>query len=554
LSIYSGRTAAIVPILIAAGTLATACMMGGESNRIASATNARFSIEGELVRPEGYREWIFVGTPHTPNDMNNGNASFPEFHNVYIDPASWDHYKKTGEFREGTTLVKELVSVGSKQAVSGAGYFMGDFIGLEVALKSEQRYPDEPGNWAYFSFGHEYPLADTATAFPSQACNACHENTAADDFVFTQYYPPLRAAKGAKMKSKKWSGPSFDADKQLARPEGYREWVYVGTPLTPNDLNNGNASFPEFHAVYMDRESFAHYSETGEFREGCTLVKELVSVGSKQAVSGNGYFMGDFVGLEVTIKSKEHFPDEPGNWAYYSYGHEYPLASDAKAFETIACNACHAASAAEDFVFTQYYPVLPAAKPGAKAIDAVSGKSHDGASCKDCQAGVRGLAMAAEKAKKPAGGTPRGTSGSIPMGKEELFKFLADGKYKSFPAMESGQHPSSGPHSIKGTFGQPVRSYLNAIMNDSLKAGNDVHPEGSGIVKEMFSKDGKVLEGWAVSIKTQKDSDGGKGWFWYEATSTKDSSALVANGNGVPMCFGCHSAGNDFVLAGFPLK
>ena len=58
----------------------------------------------------------------------------------------------------------------------------------------------------------------------------------------------------------------------------------------------------------------------------------------KDVKSGKGYFMGDFIGLEVTIKSKEHFPDEPGNWAYFSFGHEYPLAQAAKPFETLACN------------------------------------------------------------------------------------------------------------------------------------------------------------------------------------------------------------------------
>jgi len=38
---------------------------------------------GKLDRPTGYREWVYVGTPVTPNDMNNGKAAFPEFHNVY---------------------------------------------------------------------------------------------------------------------------------------------------------------------------------------------------------------------------------------------------------------------------------------------------------------------------------------------------------------------------------------------------------------------------------------------------------------------------------------
>jgi hypothetical protein len=35
---------------------------------------AKFDSEGNLLRPTGYREWIFVGTPVTPNDMNGGMA------------------------------------------------------------------------------------------------------------------------------------------------------------------------------------------------------------------------------------------------------------------------------------------------------------------------------------------------------------------------------------------------------------------------------------------------------------------------------------------------
>ena len=77
---------------------------------------AMYDEGGRLIPPHGYRESIHAGTPVTPNDMNGGMAPFPEFHAVYIDPASWAHYKRTGEFRDGTVLIKELISVGSKQA------------------------------------------------------------------------------------------------------------------------------------------------------------------------------------------------------------------------------------------------------------------------------------------------------------------------------------------------------------------------------------------------------------------------------------------------------
>ncbi len=158
-----------------------------------------FSIkDGKLERPTGYREWVYVGTPLTPNDMNNGKANFPEFHSVYIDPVSWAHWKKTGEFPEGTIMIKEMTSVGSKTATSGNGYFMGEFAGLEASIKSKKYFPKEPGNWAYFSFStadHKTLTKETAPQ-AAAACAACHTAAAADDMVFTQYYPVLRIGKG----------------------------------------------------------------------------------------------------------------------------------------------------------------------------------------------------------------------------------------------------------------------------------------------------------------------------------------------------------------------
>lgn len=158
----------------------------------------------------------------------------------------------------------------------------------------------------------------------------------------------------------------FTADGKLKRPEGYRKWVYVGTPLTPNDLNGGEAAFPEFHAVYIDPESFDHFEKTGQFRDGTVIIKELVLVGAKEASSGKGYFMGDFTGLEAAVKDSKRFKDEPGKWAYFTFGHKYPLKNEAAPQETASCNTCHQTSAKMDHVFTQYYPVLRAAAPNTK--------------------------------------------------------------------------------------------------------------------------------------------------------------------------------------------
>src|SRR5262250_969323 len=161
----------------------------------AGAAPVEFTADGKLKQPVGYRKWVYVGEVITPNDMNDGEASFPEFHSVYMDPESFAEYEKTGKYRDGTVLIKELSSVGSKKAPSGNGYFQGEFTGLEASIKDSKRFKDEPGNWAYFSFGHKYPLKAEASKNAAAACNQRHQDNAKkDDWVFSQDYPALRAA------------------------------------------------------------------------------------------------------------------------------------------------------------------------------------------------------------------------------------------------------------------------------------------------------------------------------------------------------------------------
>ena len=164
----------------------------------AGSGGANFSPNGDLQIPKDYRQWVFVGAPVTPNDLNNGKAAFPEFHHVYIDSASYAAYKKTGKFPDGTVLVKELATVGAKSSASGNGYFAGEFTGIAVSVKDAKRFPKEPGNWAYFNFvGDDGKALASAKAQPTAACNVCHQ-TNTEDWVFTQHYPVLRAAKAKK--------------------------------------------------------------------------------------------------------------------------------------------------------------------------------------------------------------------------------------------------------------------------------------------------------------------------------------------------------------------
>lgn len=158
----------------------------------------KWTEDDQLILPDGYREWVYLGSPLTPNGLNGGAAGFPEFHNVYVHPSVFAIYKDTGAFPEGTILLKELQLThdgdqenGSRQEVSGRGYFPAGFNGIDIAVKDSTRF-SESQNWGYFNFGHHAPpYAETAAAAPTEACAQCHIENADEDMVFTRFYAIL---------------------------------------------------------------------------------------------------------------------------------------------------------------------------------------------------------------------------------------------------------------------------------------------------------------------------------------------------------------------------
>jgi hypothetical protein len=168
------------------------------SAQMASSGPAKITENNETSIPAGFREWVFLGAPLTPNGLNGGEAGFPEFHHVYIEPGAYADYKRTGEFPEGTTIVKELVLLkegdyddGSRDEASGRGYFAESFAGIDMMVKNSERFAETNG-WGFFNFGHHAPpYAETAAATPNDACAFCHTANATHDMVFTSFYPIL---------------------------------------------------------------------------------------------------------------------------------------------------------------------------------------------------------------------------------------------------------------------------------------------------------------------------------------------------------------------------
>jgi len=186
--------AAVAITALAAGTLQS----HRASAQMAQADGARFNAANETSIPEGFREWVFLGAPLTPNGLNGGQAGFPEFHHVYIEPGAYAKYRRTGEFPDGTTIVKELVLLkdgqhqdGSRDEASGRGFFADRFAGIDMMVKDSRRFPETNG-WGFFNFGHhEPPYAEKAAAAPEESCAFCHTANATHDMVFTKFYPIL---------------------------------------------------------------------------------------------------------------------------------------------------------------------------------------------------------------------------------------------------------------------------------------------------------------------------------------------------------------------------
>src|SRR5262249_58503368 len=116
---------------IASGAIATTLVTLSPSTSNAQTSSCyppKYTASGDLILPENFHEWVYVGSPLTPNALNGGKAGFPEYHNVYIEPCSYQTYKKTNVFPEGTIFFKELQLTlpaenadGSRMEPSGKG-------------------------------------------------------------------------------------------------------------------------------------------------------------------------------------------------------------------------------------------------------------------------------------------------------------------------------------------------------------------------------------------------------------------------------------------------
>ena len=153
------------------------------------------------------------------------------------------------------------------------------------------------------------------------------------------------------------SGPSYTADGHLKMPKNYRKWVYLTTGFDMSynpDMSMGHHMFDN---VFVDPASYKAFLETGTWPDKTMLVLEQ-RMGKTGSINKAGNYQDtDIMGLEVHVKDASRFP---GKWAFFGFDNEetgdlFPPEAE--------CYKCHAAHAAVDTTFVQFYPtLLPIAK------------------------------------------------------------------------------------------------------------------------------------------------------------------------------------------------
>lgn len=154
---------------------------------------AQYDEKGDLLRPTDYRDWEFLsagyGMNYTPTP-----GSHELFTNVFVPRWAYKEFLSTGKWPEQTIFVIDEREAQSKGSINKTGHFQTDLAGLAVEVKDSKRSPD---TWAYYGFGTDDKTSKAADK--GNNCFKCHDEHAAVEHSFVQFYPtllPIAKSKG----------------------------------------------------------------------------------------------------------------------------------------------------------------------------------------------------------------------------------------------------------------------------------------------------------------------------------------------------------------------
>ncbi len=171
--------------LCAVVVLASAAVLSVGARKTEPVPGAHYNQKGELLRPDGYREWMFLSAGYGMS-YSAGPAGHELFTNVFVQRWAYDAFAKAGKWPEQTMFVIDERDSASRSSINQKGHYQTDLTGLAVEVKDSQHNPD---TWAYYTFTAGSP---TAGVMPKGTCWSCHEAHAAVEHTFVQFYPTLK--------------------------------------------------------------------------------------------------------------------------------------------------------------------------------------------------------------------------------------------------------------------------------------------------------------------------------------------------------------------------
>ena len=176
------KTATLLGILIFVSVCEASLQVAGSGAR---ADVPQYTNGDELVRPEGYREWIFLSSGLRMS-YNPSRGEGETFTNVFVTPSAYRQFLATGSWPDKTVFVEEKRTASNKGSINKAAHFQTDLLGISVQVKDVARFPEK---WAFFSFDSS---KKTAKANPKARCWQCHYDQGAVESTFVQFYPTLK--------------------------------------------------------------------------------------------------------------------------------------------------------------------------------------------------------------------------------------------------------------------------------------------------------------------------------------------------------------------------
>jgi len=157
-----------------------------------------YTADGQLRFPDRYREWIYLTSgldmSYSPPAGAAGHAAeHSRFDNLFVNRSSYAGFRSSGRWPDGTQLVLELRGAETGASINRQGKSQSaEILAIEVHVKDARL----PGGWGFFAFRSPGSLAKLVPR--SADCYSCHEQHAAVDTTFVQFYPTLLGVATAK--------------------------------------------------------------------------------------------------------------------------------------------------------------------------------------------------------------------------------------------------------------------------------------------------------------------------------------------------------------------